>query len=138
MAQSTHAGGIVFRLFNDGPRYLVTTASKNPEHWIFPKGYIDSGETEELAAIREVHEETGVVAKIIQPIGTETFRFEGQEIYVAFFLMEFIAEEQSVEGRQTKWCLLNEAERLLTFANSRELLRRAHSIVADLMQASPL
>jgi len=131
MTQPTHAGGIVFRLVEKGPRYLVTSSRKNPEHRVLPKGHIEPGETRELAALREVHEETGVSARILQPVGVETYSLAGKELAVAFFLMEFIAGEESGEGRWIGWCSPEEADALLTFENSRALLRQAHSMVLE-------
>ncbi|PLW94453.1 MAG: hypothetical protein C0592_02765 [Marinilabiliales bacterium] len=50
----TAAGGLVRNDAND----LLLIFRRN--HWDLPKGKIDSGETEEQTAIREVEEETGV------------------------------------------------------------------------------
>ena len=56
------AGGVVCHegsvLVVHRPRY---------DDWSLPKGHLDPGETWEQAALREVHEETGVRCKIISP-----------------------------------------------------------------------
>lgn len=42
------------------------------EHWDLPKGHIEAGESDARAALREVEEETGIVAEIIgdRPLAT--------------------------------------------------------------------
>ena len=41
--------------------------------WDFPKGKVESGEGNEEAAVREVHEETGVEARITDPVPFSVF-----------------------------------------------------------------
>ena len=50
------AGGIVI---GDGGA-IAMVLSKNSSAWLFPKGHIEDGETDEEAAIREIQEETGL------------------------------------------------------------------------------
>ena len=38
-------------------------------HWVLPKGGIEDGETKEEAALREVYEETGLIAEIQDYLG---------------------------------------------------------------------
>ena len=118
----THAGGIVFRPIHGVPHYLVTTAKQNPDHWVFPKGHIDPGETSEKAATREVAEETGVAANIVRFIGTLEFRFDDENVHVRFYLMEYQSETDNSERRQLQWCSYEKALELLTFQDSRKLL----------------
>lgn len=57
------AGGIVLK--KDKALFI-----KRLEKWDFPKGKIDKGEEERVAAVREVAEECGVNALIIDKLGT--------------------------------------------------------------------
>jgi 8-oxo-dGTP pyrophosphatase MutT (NUDIX family) len=52
------AGAVVF--YKDGlePQYLLLHYTSG--HWDFPKGNIETGETEKQAALREIWEETGI------------------------------------------------------------------------------
>lgn len=43
--------------------------------WLFPKGHIDPGETAPMAAIREVKEESGLLARIINKLGQTSYSF---------------------------------------------------------------
>ena len=48
------AGAIAFRIVDEAPQIMLVRAKKTPEHWIFPKGHIEAGETAEIAAAREL------------------------------------------------------------------------------------
>ncbi|MDO8487678.1 MAG: NUDIX domain-containing protein [Candidatus Curtissbacteria bacterium] len=85
------AGGIVIRLRSGSSirrnksewEVLVTQHSKH-KGWDFPKGHIEAGESQEEAALREVEEETGVKAEIIEKVGqTEYFYWDAGEPHSA-------------------------------------------------------
>lgn len=63
------AGGVVVPSKDDFSKVLVIKPSNNYGPWSFPKGRIDEGETQIVAAAREVLEETGVRAKILKVAG---------------------------------------------------------------------
>lgn len=58
-------------IFNpEGQVWLGKRARHTGKHsWQFPQGGIDSGETAEYAAIRELHEETGISVQMVAPLG---------------------------------------------------------------------
>lgn len=58
-------GAIVFR----GDAVLLVRRGQEPNRgrWSLPGGSLESGETVEAAAVREVREETGVVARALRP-----------------------------------------------------------------------
>jgi 8-oxo-dGTP pyrophosphatase MutT (NUDIX family) len=132
MTDFTHAGGIVFRYDGDNPCYLVVTAKKNPNHWVLPKGHIDPGETLAEAALREVQEETGVRARVINPIGVSRIQTASSSILILFYLMEYLGEIGKSENRQQRWCSYDEGMGLLSFQNARNLLTKAHEIVTEI------
>lgn len=124
----THAGGVVYRLDPDGPRYLVVTARRNPEHWVFPKGHIEPGESADETAVREVREEAGVTGGIREYLGVLEFKAPRGPVRAAYYLMASADEGAgTAEGRQIRWCGIDEARGLLSFENSRTLLERAHA-----------
>ena len=61
MRKVISAGVIIFRRTREGPKFLLLYHGNN--YWNFPKGKIESAERSWVAAIREVHEETGIFAK---------------------------------------------------------------------------
>ena len=120
------SGAIVVRLDGKEPRVLLVTAKRNPRNWIFPKGHIEKGETPEVAALREVKEEAGVVGKLIGPAGILEYRFLGIKARVEYFVAELMREAGPPEdGRQREWCKFDEALDRLSYKNTRKLLRKA-------------
>jgi len=137
----TSAGGVVFRFADDGLVYLVIRDSY--QNWGFPKGHIEDGEAADRAAVREVSEETGLsdlsVRGAIETIDW-FFRFRGQLIHKVchFFLMqtgESMTSPQHAEGiTACRWTRFEDACDLVSYANARDVLRRAQEMV----QASSL
>ncbi len=124
------AGGIVVRE-NNGPKVLVTQHSVHLG-WDFPKGQIEPGETGEQAALREVEEETGVKAEIVEKIGdSKYFYYEGEEKVfknVVFYLMKFVEQGEATtafEVSGTEWLAPKEVEEQLSFKGSREVWVKA-------------
>ena len=124
------AGGIVVKS-DDGPKVLVTQHSKH-HGWDFPKGHIEQGESGEQAALREVEEETGVKAEIIEKVGhTEYFYFEdGVRNFktVVYFLMKYVGEGEAttaVEVSEMLWLDPDEVENKLTFKDTKALWKKA-------------
>ena len=132
MSEFTHAGGIVFRSDDGVCRYLIVSAKKNPNHWVFPKGHIGSEETPKVAAVREVLEETGIEAKIVNSAGSIRFHTNQEDVAVNYYLMEYIGKRGKGEKRQKRWHTFEEALDLLTFSDSQALLRNVQPLVAEL------
>ena len=110
------------------------------DNWGFPKGHLEAGEPAEAAALREVEEETGLRSLVVRaPIETIDwyFRFRGRLIHKVchFFLMESasaVTSPQRDEGiTACRWEPYDAALELVSYANARDVLRRAHSLVED-------
>lgn len=100
----THAGGIVYRQKNGKTLFLIVTSSTNNNKWVLPKGRIEKGETAEVAAIREVREEAGVLAKPVKQVGVVEYTKKGSPVTVAYFLMELEKESKAgAERRKKDW-----------------------------------
>jgi len=99
-----------------------------------PKGKPDPGESLEQTALREVAEETGLVARILEPLETVryVYRETGRDVEktVHFFLMEL--EDDAVgatdgELERVVWAPLAEAEARLSFDTERRVLAGARA-----------
>ena len=117
----THAGAVVFRKRDDRVRFLVVSSSDSL-NWVLPKGHIDPGETPEIAALRELEEEAGIVGEIVAPLSARQFIKSGKESAVKFFLVREIGATESNEDRTVRWEEEAAAQQLLTFDEAREAL----------------
>src|SRR5262249_42230994 len=89
----THAGGVVFRKRNGQAEYLLVQATDDPAQWVLPKGHSEAGESATQTAVREVYEEAGCWARVLQGIGRETFGVGSWPTStVAFYLMQCVGE----------------------------------------------
>jgi 8-oxo-dGTP pyrophosphatase MutT (NUDIX family) len=125
IAEPTHAGGVVVRRDGPTPRFLLVTARRQPSQWVFPKGHIESGESATDAAIREVMEEAGVEARVVGPLGATEFLTARGIVRAQFYLMTFVAEGPTGEGRRRVWLTAAEAQRALPYEDTRLLIARA-------------
>jgi 8-oxo-dGTP pyrophosphatase MutT (NUDIX family) len=133
----TSAGGVVYRI--DGGQPFVLLIRDSYQNWGFPKGHLERGERPEEAALREVTEETGLTDLAVRgPLDVIDwfFRFRGQLIHKVchFFLMETAEVEtcpQRTEGiTACKWLSFDEAQSVLSYANARDVLKRAQDVIA--------
>ena len=99
-----------------------------------PKGHLDEGETAEEAAKREVAEETGVTADLIEKLGEVEYSYErrGRRRHkrVAFYLFKYLSgslEDHDREIEDARWMPLAQAASALTYPGEREIVRRALS-----------
>jgi diadenosine hexaphosphate hydrolase (ATP-forming) len=117
------AGGIVFNKVGQ----VLVLGHRNGT-WVFPKGHIDPGETHIVAAIREVEEESGVVAtcpdeNIIYKTRYKNARKE--ERVITWFLLITHTEEvilREATFPKGGFYSLEQARAKLTFSEDRTLL----------------
>jgi 8-oxo-dGTP pyrophosphatase MutT (NUDIX family) len=127
------AGGVVVR--GDDVAVIVPKRRGNQGGTVLglPKGHPDGDETEVEAAIREVREETGLVAEPVARLGEIRYSYErkGRAIdkRVVFYLLEYRSGEldHDHEIEQVQWMPLQEALHALTYSGEREMVARALS-----------
>lgn len=119
------AGAIAVNLSVEPNRFLVVTARRDPNCWVFPKGTVEPGETNEDAALRELEEEAGVSGVPLGVVGDVTFSRENDELHVTYYVVHAYTEGESREGRELAWLPYDEARERLSFETARELLDKA-------------
>src|SRR5947209_4002652 len=127
--QERSAGFVVYRLTPSGPEYLVLDYGR---HWDFPKGHLESGEDDRAAALRELHEETGISdVRVLPDFHREiTYFFRDRKKglirkTVAFFIGEVgpcdIVLSREHEGFE--FLPFERAVKRVTYPNARQVLK---------------
>ena len=100
--------------------------------WSLPKGHIEEGETPEIAAIREVAEETGITSEISRSLGVIDFWFmaSGKRIHktVHHFLFREVSGSltpQVSEVDDVAWVPLEEVVERLAYPDEKKLIARS-------------
>nr|WP_221247016.1 NUDIX hydrolase [Gordonia humi] len=142
--RETSAGGLVLSdldaPFEDLRAALIGRVDRRGRTmWSLPKGHIETGETAEQTAMREVAEETGISGTVVAPLGKIDYWFvsDGRRIHktVHHYLLRFTGGELSAEDYEVSevaWVPLSELPRRLTYSDERRLARMAESVITDL------
>ncbi|WEV73269.1 NUDIX hydrolase [Bifidobacterium sp. ESL0790] len=124
------AGGLIF---DDQQRVAIIARHSRSGHieWCLPKGHIEKGETPEQTAVREVHEETGILGEVIDSIATIDYWFTGTEErihkLVHHFALRQIGGELTVEGdpdheaEDADWVAFKDLDSVLSYPNERKI-----------------
>ncbi|KAE9417519.1 hypothetical protein Angca_006693, partial [Angiostrongylus cantonensis] len=125
------AGLVVFRRVLDRVEFLLLQASYPPFHWTPPKGHVDPGEDEWVAALRETKEEAGISQECLKFYEDchETLRYEvnGKPKTVKYWLAMLQNQNDvklSHEHQNMKWAELDEAIKIAEYAEMGALLRK--------------
>ena len=119
------AGGLVWRKV-DGDRQIAVVHRPRYDDWSFPKGIAEKGESWERAALREVGEETGCKARLMDFVGCNCYQVGGRPKIVLFWQMNLVKEgfyPLHKEVDRLVWLSPDEALGLLSYENERILLR---------------
>lgn len=127
------------------PRYLLIKrqALSGKIEWVSPKWKIKGTESLEMAAIREVSEESWIPInqlKLKQMIGTTQIRNIDHKWLidkdVTYFLMEFLWNPSIISIEQVewyigiyKWATLQEVLWLIYYQDIRELIRKSYLLI---------
>lgn len=125
------AGGVVYRPTRSGVEIALIKTRKS---WTLPKGLIEKGEKPEVAALREVEEETGLKVEIQKPLGSIEYWFFSPEEKVRyhkkvyFFLFKAVGGDlnnHDFEVEEARFFQPEEALNLAIYPGDKEILKRA-------------
>jgi 8-oxo-dGTP pyrophosphatase MutT (NUDIX family) len=151
MVREVSAGGVVVKRVAEGWEMAVIepqteASSARPARrtsrkvvLALPKGLVDTGEKPEQTALREVREETGLIATPITKLGDIKYVYvrswgDQQRVFkiVSFFLLRYhsgeiddVSREMRVEVRRAFWIPVEDAPRKLAYRGERDVVRRA-------------
>lgn len=124
------AGGLIFDEQNHVAIIARHSRSGHLE-WCLPKGHIEKGETPQQTAVREVHEETGILGEVIDSIATIDYWFTGtaQRVHklVHHFALRQIGGSLTVEGdpdheaEDAIWVRFSDLDDVLSYPNERKI-----------------
>jgi 8-oxo-dGTP diphosphatase len=133
-------GGVVVQPGAEAPEVALIRVrnTKGKDVWALPKGGAESGESREEAALREVREETGLDAEIVEPLDSITYWFLWPPEQVRYkktvhlFLMRRTGGDPSGhddEVEEVRFVPVSEAPRLLTYRTDKQVLERVAAVV---------
>jgi len=118
------AGGIVVRGAADELEVLVVHRPQYDD-WTFPKGKVESDESDEECAVREVEEETGLRCSLGRELApTSYLDGKNRPKTVRYWVMEVVAGtlQFDYEVDAARWLSPGDAEQLLTYPRDSRLL----------------
>jgi 8-oxo-dGTP pyrophosphatase MutT (NUDIX family) len=133
------AGGVAFR--RRGRRIEVALISVSHEgRWQLPKGGIGKGESNEVAAMREVQEETGLKTEMVAPLDkVEYWYYSGSgrarvrvHKFVHFYLLRYKSgsvRDHDHEVNEARWMEIETAREMLAFKSEKKIVEIAREII---------
>ena len=136
MRRELSAGGAVVRRVRGEWRLAAISPGGKVGVWALPKGNIGAGERPEVAAAREVLEETGLDARLVEKLGDVryVYTWDGERIFkiVSFYLFRYragalgrVLPEHAHEVADARWLPLADAPRLLAYGGEQSIAERA-------------
>jgi ADP-ribose pyrophosphatase YjhB (NUDIX family) len=130
--EEVSAGGLVVDKSGELGLLIGRIDKRGRMLWSLPKGHIESGESPEEAALREVLEETGIKSSITRSLGVIDFWFmaEGKRIHKTVHHFLFAEKSGKLQAQlsevdDVKWFPLDEIAKTLAYPDERKLIQRS-------------
>lgn len=133
MVEEVSAGGVV--VFGNA----ILLLKKFNGDWVLPKGRVEKNESLEEAALREVFEESGVRAEIIEYIGLVNYRFrnlkENKTINktVHWYLMKSSSMDCTPQKKEgfvdALFVHIDKAENLVRYVDERNIIAKGIKMI---------
>lgn len=128
-------GAVVYRIISGIPRFLLIR-NRRSVHWGFPKGHMETGETPEETATREVLEETGINIKILPGFVCKSeYTIQGRiEKTVNIFLASTTDTKTFIQKEEVEdyvWLRYDDALKTLKFENDKSILENAKKYLVE-------
>ena len=141
MIEAVSCGGVV--IFRGKILLLYKNYRKRYEGWVLPKGTVEKGETYPCTALREVREESGAKARIVEYIGKSGYTFTVPEDTVDKEVHWYLMRSESYYSKPQReeffmdsgYYKFHEAYHLLKFANEKQVLENAYHTYQSLFRA---
>ncbi len=135
MLEEYSAGSIIFFKENGLTEYLLLQYPQG--HWDFPRGHIEEGETEKIAAQREIAEETGLHnLRFIDGFSKKNvwnYRKQGKPSHktVTYFCAQSSTKEVrlSEEHQEYQWLPYEQTRKQISFPNTKKIFEQAHQFI---------
>ena len=128
MKKEKSCGAVIFTEENGTDQVVIIKQVQG--HWCFPKGHVEDNETEHETAAREIREETNLSVEFM-----DGFRYslsyspkagvDKEVVYFAAKLTGGVAGVQEEELSEIHTVTFDEARRLITYENDRQLFEAA-------------
>jgi 8-oxo-dGTP pyrophosphatase MutT (NUDIX family) len=151
MVREISAGGVVLRQIDgvwnvaliephkESPKPAKSPRKRTPAVLALPKGLVDPGEKPLATALREVEEETGILAEPVTKLVDIKYVYvrtwgDGERVFkiVSFYLLRYVSGEiddlppnMRIEVKRALWVPLDQASRQLAYSNERKVLLQA-------------
>ena len=134
ISTATSAGAIILREIEGELKIALAHHQRTDKTWVLPKGHVEEGESIEEAALREIHEESGLDnVQLIKHLGTiprESIKSNGDLVKktIHFFLAYALENNQSpaptdLSFTEVGWFRPAEAIELLHYESDQAFLR---------------
>ena len=113
---------------------------RGDDFWIFPKGHAEAGESAEVAALRELEEETGITSVTLEPakVFPVTYSFIHEQVRInktVEYRIGYCQSKDTIitqphEVKEIRWCDFVTAEVILSHQNSKDVLKAVEEFLS--------